>query len=193
MMNISHIIDNLIGGNRARVIVDRIFPYIKNSKSIIDIGCGTGHISALLVEKNKKVTAVDIKNNSFVPSVKVVVYDGKSLPFKNKLFDTSLLITVLHHTPSPQVIFSEAARVGKNIVVMETVYKSFIGKIIIGIFDSILNRQLKPHWNSYKSDTQWRHFFRHYGFEVVSAQYYKDNIFGLPYHHYLYSLKKYLK
>ncbi|MBI3577541.1 methyltransferase domain-containing protein [Candidatus Gottesmanbacteria bacterium] len=184
-------INDLLGGKRARVIGERILPYLKNSKTIIDVGCGTGHVTAFLLEKNKDVVAVDIRNQSLAPNTKVVIYDGKRLPYKDKTFDTSLLITVLHHTPSPLVVFSEAARVSKgDMVIIETTYKSFIGKIFIVLFDSLVGRQMKPYWGSYKTDAEWQHFFKQNGFKVVSTQYHADKTFGIFYNHYVYHLKK---
>src|SRR3990167_10972285 len=114
---------------RAKLVVDRILPYIKHSRRIIDIGCGTGHVANLLTKHGKKITPVDISNKSLVKIIKPIIYDGKHLPFPNQLFDTSLLLMVLHHTQEPSVVFSEAARVGKELVIIETVYKKLFDKI----------------------------------------------------------------
>ena len=103
---------------RAKVVVGRVLPYIKHSKKIIDIGCGTGHVADLLTKEGKDITPVDISNKSLVNSIKPIIYDGKHLPFPDQSFDTSLLLMVLHHIPEPSVVFSEAARVGKELVII---------------------------------------------------------------------------
>ena len=145
---------------RAKVVVGRVLPYIKHSKKIIDIGCGTGHVADLLTKEGKDITQVDISNKSLVNSIKPIIYDGKHLPFPDQSFDTSLLLMVLHHIPEPSVVFSEAARVGKELVIIETVYKKLLDKIIIVLFDSLANLYPGFFWNSYCRDEDWKDFFK---------------------------------
>ena len=181
---------NKIGQKRAEKVGARILPFLKDSRNIVDVGCGTCHIAALLQKKGKGVTAVDITNKSLVSGIEVLVYDGKSLPFPDKHFDTSLLLTVLHHTPDSEVVFSEAARVGKELVVIETLHESLLGKLFIVLFDSLINRQLRFHWNSYKTDGEWKKFFKDRSFDIVTTQYHHDKVFGIPYLHGVYYLEK---
>ncbi len=176
---------------RAEVIVGRILPYIKHAKRVVDIGSGTGHVADLLTKHGKHVTPVDISNKSWVSTIKPVVYDGKHLPFPDKSFDTSLLLMVLHHTPDPNVVFSEAARVGKELVVIETVYKRLFDKIITVFFDSLGNLQLRFYWNSYRRDEDWKTFFKSMGYSIEATQYHSDHQFLLvPQFHNVYYLKK---
>jgi SAM-dependent methyltransferase len=42
------------------------------------------------------------------------LYDGRSLPFESKSFDTVICIEVLEHTPDPQNLLNEIARVVKS-------------------------------------------------------------------------------
>src|SRR3989344_699366 len=99
---------------RSNVVVDRISPYIKTSKKIIDIGSGTGDIAFLLEKGGKNVTPVDVGDFHGPRLVKTIIYDGKTLPFPNRSFNTALLLMVMHHTPDPDVVFAEAARVAKE-------------------------------------------------------------------------------
>jgi SAM-dependent methyltransferase len=41
-------------------------------------------------------------------------YDGKTLPFESRTFDTVISIQVLEHTPRPQTVLDEMARVAKK-------------------------------------------------------------------------------
>lgn len=171
---------------RTNLIFNRIYPFLKNSQNIIDIGCGEGLLSHLLQKKGKEVTLVDIADKSVIPKLKVIVYDGKKLPFPKKKFDTALLLTVLHHTPDPKIVFNEAARVAKKIIVIEDIYTNLLQKTFNVFFDSWQNKPLRFFWNSYKSDSEWKKFFIDKEFKVAATKYYQD----IPYLHALYVLKK---
>lgn len=172
------------------MVIGRVLPYIKHARRILDIGCGTGHVADLLIKTGKEVVPVDISNKSLVNTIKPIIYDGKHLPFPDKSFDTSLLLMVLHHTPDPAVVFSEAARVGNDLVVIETVYKKLFDKIVTVLFDSLGNLQPRFFWDSYRRDEDWKTFFKSKGYSVEATQYHKDWWFLVPYFHNVYYLKK---
>jgi len=79
-------------------------------KNILEIGCGTGRLTFGLVEKAKKVIAVDpIENNIIKAKEKLtkelkdkVVFQvgyGENLEFKDNFFDTVFLGMTLHEIP----------------------------------------------------------------------------------------------
>ncbi len=170
---------------RAEIIVERILPYLKNSKNIIDIGCGNGYIALILKKHRKKITAVDIADNVLADNIKPILYDGVKLPFPDNKFDTALLLTVLHHCPDPQILFAEAARVSKTLIIIEDIYQNLPQKLFNVFFDSLQNRPLRFYWNSYRGDKEWKEFFKKKSFRI-SAKYYQD----LPYLHAVYFLQK---
>ncbi len=173
----------------ADLMVERVLPYLNNVNSIIDVGCGNCFIAKRLTERGKQVTAVDIKDQSLEPSVKVTVFNGEKLPFPDQSFDLGLLLTVMHHTPSPEKIFAEVARVSKEILVIETSYRNIFEKFLIVLFDSLINFQPRFFWNSYRSDSQWQTFFRNMGYKIVKSSKQID-LQIIPYFHPLYYLKK---
>lgn len=179
------------GKTREEKIVERIFPFLKASQNIIDIGCGRGLVTKFLREKGKKVTAVDIKGFKYPRKISdVVIYDGEKLPFPNNSFDIALLITVMHHSPNPLMVFKEAARVGKEIIVVETTFRNMWQKIYTVVIDTIVNIQPKFYKNSYKSDSDWRELFRDNGFKVISSKFYEDNKLFVSFLHVVYYLKR---
>lgn len=171
---------------RASIIVGRIFPFLINAGKIIDIGCGECYIASFLKKKGKEITGVDIAARSEVGDIKVILYDGKKLPFKNKEYDVALLLTVLHHTPDPNIIFLEAARVAEKIIIIEDIHTNIIQKILNVLIDSWQNKPLRFFWDSYKSDNKWRKFFQNHGFKISHVNYYQD----MPYLHAVYFLEK---
>ena len=176
---------------RAKIIVNRIKPYIKKSNKIVDIGSGTGHVSHILNKQGNDITPVDVANFHGSRFIKPIIYDGKKMPFQDNHFDTCLLLMVLHHTPDPKIVFSEAARVAKEIVVIETSYTSVINKFFTVLFDNLVgNLRFEAFWNSYKTDKEWKDFFLKNGFKIIETKKYQDRYIFSPYLHILYFLKK---
>ena len=176
---------------RSNVVVDRISPYIKTSKKIIDIGSGTGDIAFLLEKGGKNVTPVDVGDFHGPRLVKTIIYDGKTLPFPNRSFNTALLLMVMHHTPDPDVVFAEAARVAKEVVVIETSFTNPINKFFTVVSDAIGNLRIEAFWNSYKEDRDWRKFFEKHGFKIIESHKFNDKNLGIiPFLHILFSLKR---
>lgn len=170
-------------------MAQRVLPYFIKSKSVIDVGCGNCFIAKELENKGKKVTAVDIKDQSLEKTINVSIFDGNSLPFKDKSFDVALLLTVMHHTPYPEKLFKEVSRVSREVIVIETSYRNIFEKFFIVLFDSLLNLQPVFYWNSYRSDSQWKIFFKTQGYDVIKSVDYTDLQIA-PYYHPLYYLKQ---
>lgn len=176
---------------RSEVVVRRIFPYVKIAKKIIDIGSGTGDVAFLLIKEGKNVTPVDVGDFHGPRFVKTTIYDGKTLPFPNRSFDTALLLMVLHHTPNPEEVFLEASRVAREVIVIETSFTSPIHKFFTVVSDAIGNLRLEAFWNSYKTDKEWRDFFEKHGFTIKdSHKFYDRNLGIIPFLHILYYLQR---
>lgn len=175
---------------RSDIVVSRILPFIKNSKKLVDIGSGTGDVAFLLKESGKDVTAVDVADFHGPRMVKPIIYDGSKLPFPDKSFDIALLLMVLHHTPNPELIFDEASRVAKDVVVIETSYTNPANRWWTIVSDAMGNLRLEAFWSSYKTDEEWRKLFTKKNFEVLDSVRYWDRNFGLPFLHIAYHLKK---
>lgn len=176
---------------RSSIAVNRISPYIKNSRKLIDIGSGTGDVALLLRSEGKDVTPVDVEDFHGPRLVNTVIYDGKTLPFPNQSFDAALLLMVLHHTPNPKTVFSEASRVAREVVVIETSFTSPIHKFFTVVSDAIGNLRVEAFWNSYKTGREWRVFFEQHGFRIKeSHKYYDRNLGIIPFLHILYYLQR---
>ena len=175
---------------RSQTVVNRILPFLKNSKKILDIGSGTGDVAFLLGKHGKNVTPVDVSDFHGPRLVKTTIYDGRVLPFPNKSFDIAMLLMVMHHTPNPEIVFDEASRVARELVIIETSYTTPINRWFTIVSDALGNLRLKAFWSSYKSDFEWRELFARKKFEIVKTQKYNDRNFGLPFLHIAYYLRK---
>jgi len=159
-----------IAEKRARQMFDRIGSYLKKGDSILDIGCGTAFIARLLKRKGYKITALDVKNRSWIKEIKPIVYDGKHMPFENDSFDVSLLITVLHHTKNPEEILKEATRISRRIIVVEDVYNSVFQKYLTFIMDSLVNFEFFGHPHSNKTENEWENTFKQLNLNIIDKK-----------------------
>lgn len=159
------------GNSRASELISRFETLLPRDGKILDVGCGVGYISEILINKNYNIVPLDVTNKSFSPSIKPVLYDGTTFPFADNSCDTVLLITVLHHTPSPETIVTEAARVAKHIIIIEDIYTNPIEKYITYFFDSLFNLEFKGHPHTNKTDAEWKKLFSDLGLTLTQTQY----------------------
>lgn len=152
-------------------------PYLQSGAQVLDIGSGSGMITGILRDSGFHVDAVDIMEGQYDPSVKPIVYDGETLPFGNKDYDASLLLTVLHHTRDPEKILHEAIRVSKMIVLMEDIYSGSVSKYYTFFLDTMINLWYAtcPHTN--RHDAGWRETFSRLGMKLIAVKY--RNVIGV--------------
>ncbi len=157
--------------NRDKTILGKIIPPLRGKeRKVIDVGSGTGHTALSLIKLGHKVTCVDVEDMNLFEETKPIIYDGKTLPFADNSFEVALLVTVLHHTPNPEVVIREVSRVAKRIVIMEDTYNNLWQKYLTFIMDSIGNMQFKNHPHSNKTDKEWRKLFKKLRLKVLSVK-----------------------
>ncbi|BBO74292.1 hypothetical protein DSCW_17090 [Desulfosarcina widdelii] len=119
-------------------IYENIVKYseLKNKK-VLEIGCGTGRISALLSKETKLLVAIDPDENAIeiardnIPGVDFSVGSGEKLNFADNFFDGVIFTLSLHHQNCRKAL-REAARVLKksgNILVIEPVIEGEIERV----------------------------------------------------------------
>jgi ubiquinone/menaquinone biosynthesis C-methylase UbiE len=159
----THFKDKLRNRSKAKLIGN----FLKSSKSIIDIGAGSGGLANYLKYKGFDVIPVDVVDKNLYNNLSPVIYDGKHLPFEDEAFDVSMLITVLHHCHYPEQVFSEAVRVSKRkLIILEDVYSNAIMKHLTWFMDSLVNMEFKGHPHTNKSEAEWETLFRRHNLKV---------------------------
>lgn len=144
-----------------------VLPHLDEQQKVLDIGSGNGMITYHLRQKNIDTTPVDVANLSILPEVTSIVYDGITMPFEDKKFDTGLLLTVLHHCPDPILVLKEAARVSKQIVIIEDVYSNVIQQYLTYAMDTLVNFGHSTMTYQNKSDKEWKVTFEQLGLKLV--------------------------
>ena len=88
--------------------------------AVLDVGCGTGAVLALLHEKypDRRYVGLDltpemieVARTKVAPGMGFVVGDAESLPFDEASFDAVLCSNSFHHYPNPAAFLAGALRV----------------------------------------------------------------------------------
>jgi ubiquinone/menaquinone biosynthesis C-methylase UbiE len=124
---------------RAREAATRLVALLEHGESILDIGTGDGRIADEVASHlSAAIVLVDLVDGRH-SQLPLVVGRGEDLPFGDKSFDVTLLVTVLHHTKNPRMLIKEAARVARRtVVVQEDVYgNNIVEDVMVYIIDLV--------------------------------------------------------
>lgn len=109
-----------VHSRRTRILTAHVAPLLPNGARVLDIGCGDGLISHLIMQRRPDVTieGIDVlaRPGAHIPVRK---FDGGAVPQEDGSFDVVLLLDVLHHTEDPMVLLAEAARVSRGYVILK--------------------------------------------------------------------------
>ncbi len=138
--------------HKNKEVVERV-----EGENILDVGCGSGTIVKMLLEKGKKVTGVDI-GKKFVDHCqfryKSAIFceaDAQCLPFSSKCFDTIVCSEVMEHLEDPEKALEEFHRVlrpsGKLIVTTPNI--SLLWAFVEAIWTRIRRKMLETRHKSF--------------------------------------------
>ncbi len=137
--------------------------WLPASGTLIDIGSGPGSLLEVLRGQGYKAEGLDIKDNSYRKNLSPHVYDGQIMPFAVQSYETALLATMSHHTPDPDAIVREAARIAPRLVIIEDVYEGRVMEWLTKRLDSLMNLEFVGHPHSNRTDKAWRESFADLG------------------------------
>jgi len=153
---------------RAEKIVQLFENQISVGSRILDLGGGWGFYAGPLKKRGHEHLVLDVVNPGY-QKAPVVLYDGVKIPFPDQSFDVTILVTMLHHVPDPQMLFREVQRVTrKKVVVVEDLYHHAAGRFWTICRDRFLNVEFVEHPHQFRKDGEWREFFKVAGFKVSS-------------------------
>ncbi|MCY4529644.1 MAG: methyltransferase domain-containing protein [Chloroflexi bacterium] len=98
---------------RGRGVVELLDP--QPGERILDLGCGTGHLTAQIAESGAEVVGIDSSDDMVrvasenYPSIRFEVADARSLPFENE-FDAVFSNAVLHWVRPPEAVVDSVRR-----------------------------------------------------------------------------------
>ena len=165
---------------RAEAMVSLIKGFIPSGSRVLDIGGGWGfYVEPLRQARNCDVTVLDVVNPGF-RKAPVVLYEGEKVPFPDRSFDISLLVTMLHHVPHPEKVLLEAKRVTRRaVIVVEDLYRTLAGRWWTILRDRIYNLEFVGHPCQFRKKDEWSRCFRDLGFGLQSAEEVDTSLLGM--------------
>jgi SAM-dependent methyltransferase len=91
--------------------------HLTSDSRALEVGCGPGHITAMMAATGATVTGVDLvpamieTARRLHPDIAFVEANAEQLPFADDAFDVVLINFVIHHFARPDLVCSEIRRV----------------------------------------------------------------------------------
>src|SRR5215218_5279282 len=104
----SHAVSHLLDG-----------AHLTSDSRALEVGCGPGHMTAMMAESGATVTGVDLvpamieMARALHPDIEFAEANAEQLPFADESFDVVLINFVIHHFARPDVVCTEIRRVLK--------------------------------------------------------------------------------
>ena len=164
---------------RAEFFTARFENDLAANSRVLDIGGHWGFYAAPLEKRGHKPVVLDVVKPGF-QKAPVVIYDGVRMPFDNKSFDSSLLITVLHHIEDQESVLREACRVTrKRIIVVEDLYRHSLGRFWTILRDRFYNFEWIGHPCGFRTQEEWTVLFNKLGMKLERFEAVKTTLCGL--------------
>lgn len=182
-----HLVDEVIRRNpslgldeRAEFFAREFEKHIAPQSQVLDIGGGWGFYAAPLEKRGHDVTVLEVVKPAY-QRAPVVIYDpAKPFPFPDKSFDTSMLVTVLHHIPDPVSVIREALRVTRgSLIVVEDIYRHALGRFWTVLRDQIYNFEYFGHPKQFRKKEEWLEIFSGLGCALLEEKEVTTQIAGL--------------
>lgn len=111
-----------VQGRRARVLAGHLATLIPDGARMLDVGCGDGHIDALIMERRPDVEIAGIDSVvRDVTHMTVEHFDARTIPFDDASMDVVMFVDVLHHADDPLALLREGDRVARDGLVLKDV------------------------------------------------------------------------
>jgi ubiquinone/menaquinone biosynthesis C-methylase UbiE len=104
-------------------------------RSIIDVGCGTGHFLAWLVARGYRPIGLDRAPRMLagmrrrLPTLPALVADAHALPLQARSVDLVLFVTTLEFLEDPSLALAEAARIARRGIVVIALNRRSLGAL----------------------------------------------------------------
>ncbi|KAA1252136.1 class I SAM-dependent methyltransferase [Mycobacterium simiae] len=129
---VSDMLEVLRPADRLRGQAEALAGYFDEGDSVLDVGCGTGFLSAYLrAMYGVAPHCLDVKDARRA-DVAFRLFDGTSIPFPDRTFEHVMLSEVLHHSHDPVALIKECFRVAcRSIIVFEDLPERRLGKSLL--------------------------------------------------------------
>jgi SAM-dependent methyltransferase len=113
---------------RARRLAELLGAWLPNDGPVLDLGSGTGHLSARLErERGLEMVTADVSDIHVAGPRPVLIADG-ALPFAEGTYAAALLVFMLGYPRDPAAVLAEAARVTRGpVILVQSLYSGRLG------------------------------------------------------------------
>ena len=143
--------------------------HITAGERVLDFGCGPCSNAKNLA--HNEIINLDIADHNG-KNCDMMVYDGKTIPFRENHFDVALVVFVLHHIPDQEKSLRELRRVSKRMIVLEDLPSSnplhpshIVSRMHYLSFDQPPSMVEKMH-----TVDEWISIFKRTGWKTTSIQ-----------------------
>jgi ubiquinone/menaquinone biosynthesis C-methylase UbiE len=116
-------------------LLGRFLGAFPSARSVLDLGCGTGHFTTWLAQRGLAPIGLDrspamlaVLRRS-LPQCPVLVADAHSLPLRDRAVDLALFVTTLEFLEDPRLALSEATRVARQGVLVLALNRCSVGAL----------------------------------------------------------------
>jgi ubiquinone/menaquinone biosynthesis C-methylase UbiE len=116
-----------------RALLAWLLAPLAGARSVLDVGCGTGHFAAWLRARTFDVIGLDRSPAMLAElrrrhaAIPVVVGDAGDLPVRSGAVDIALLVTTLEFVERPETALGEAVRVARQGLVLVVLNRWSLG------------------------------------------------------------------
>lgn len=116
-----------------RALLAWLLAPFSGARSVLDVGCGTGHFAAWLRDRALDVIGLDRSPAMLAElrrrhaAIPVVVGDAGGLPVRSGAVDIALLVTTLEFLERPETALGEAVRVARQGLVLVVLNRWSLG------------------------------------------------------------------
>src|SRR5262245_9315829 len=109
-----------VHSRRVRVLRDSLSELIPSGSRVLDVGCGDGLISRLIMDRRPDVhlSGIDVLVRGET-RITVSKFDGHKIRVPDKSLHAVMFVDVLHHTDDPTILLSEGRRVAKEFILIK--------------------------------------------------------------------------
>jgi ubiquinone/menaquinone biosynthesis C-methylase UbiE len=126
-------------GRRAHIaecnLLTRLLSRFAEARTVLEVGCGTGHFVRWLAESGFSVTGLDrapamvTEARRLLPSGAFVVGDAHLLPLRGRAIDLVVFVTTLEFLENPSIALREAVRLARHGVIALVLNRDSLGGV----------------------------------------------------------------
>ncbi|MBX9816116.1 MAG: methyltransferase type 11 [Proteobacteria bacterium SG_bin5] len=155
-------------GRRVRRLAALIAERLPQGAHVLDVGCGSGDLAALVMHMRPdvRIEGIDVlvRPETAIP---VTAYDGLHIPHADDSFDAAMVVDVLHHTDDPTAVLAEIARVARQVVIKDHFRDGIAAGPTLRLMDWVGNAAhgVRLPYN-YLSSGEWRDVWQRLGLKT---------------------------